>query len=63
MKYDSFNGIYKWARKDTYICQICSEEVRSYRRMRHIGQHMVDLDLGNYERYLEENETYWTAYP
>ena len=42
MKYDSFNGIYKWARKDTYICQICSEEVRSYRRMRHIGQHIRD---------------------
>ena len=45
MKYDSFNGIYKWSRKDTYICQICSEEVRSFRRMRHTGQHIRDGEI------------------
>ncbi len=42
MKYNSYNGMYKWVALDTYICEICGEKVESHRRMRHIGKHLKE---------------------
>ena len=40
MKYNNYDGWYKWNGLDSYTCQRCQEIVPSYKRMRHIGFHL-----------------------
>ena len=40
MKYNNYDNWYKWSNIGTYICQVCSQEIRETQRMRHIGIHL-----------------------
>ena len=40
MKYDNYNGWYKWVGLDSYTCQKCDGSVPAHKRMRHIGNHL-----------------------
>ena len=42
MKYDNYNGWYKWIMIDVYNCQKCGNKVNGNQRMRHIGKHLND---------------------
>ena len=34
MKYNNYDNWYKWSNIGTYICQVCSQEIRETQRMR-----------------------------
>ena len=42
MRYNSFDGTYMWKKKGEYKCRICRDNVKEYRRMRHIGMRLRD---------------------
>ena len=42
MKYNNYEGWFKWVMLDVYKCQKCGNEVDEHQRMRHIGKHLRD---------------------
>ena len=40
MKYNNYEGWFKWIMLDVYKCQKCGNEVDDHQRMRHIGKHL-----------------------
>ena len=40
MKYNDYNGYYKWVALDLYECQKCKKKIETHRRIRHIGEHL-----------------------